>query len=289
MAVNHSIIGDIISLTKPRITLMAVLVAWAGVLYAGPEKFLWPSIMSLLGIAALVSGSSALNMYWEREQDRKMPRTKDRPLPSGRLSSLWAVFVGAFCSVLACILLFAVSNLLTLILGLLSLIVYVFCYTPLKQKTWFSLIVGSVPGAMPVLLGYISLTNQIDNKAWALFAWAFLWQIPHFLAISLFREQEYTCAGFPVFSAQFGVNKAKWVLLLSSWLLVASTLALFVTDIISFNKLVLCLMLGSLFLTICHRGAFTIETNVWAKRAFKASLLYQGLLFLILIIGALIR
>jgi protoheme IX farnesyltransferase len=123
----------------------------------------------------------------------------------------------------------------------------------------------------------------------ALFFWAFLWQIPHFLAITLFRGQEYTDAGFPVLAHVFGENVAKLALLATSWLLVLSTLGLYATEMISMLQLVLSLILGIWFLFICHRGAFHELTEIWAKRAFRASLLYQGLLFVVLIVAALIN
>lgn len=285
MAIKQSFMGDIVSLTKPKITVMTVMVACAGLLHAG--RVMWgPALLSLVGIAALVSGSSALNMYLERDQDRKMSRTRNRPLPAQRINALWAVAVGCFCALAACFLLYAASNWLTVLAGILSLLLYVFCYTPLKQKTWLALIVGCVPGAMPVVLGYLSLSNSIDAKVLALFFWAFLWQIPHFIAISLFREQEYTAAGFPVLSEAFGINVAKWSLLGTSWLLVFSTFGLFTTGMISQIHLALCLLLGGWFLVTCHRGAFSENTDAWARRAFKASLLYQSFLFLVLIIAA---
>lgn len=280
-----SFAGDIFALTKPKITLMAVLVAVAGLLHA--EKAIsWPSFLSMLGIAALVSGASSLNMYFERDLDQKMLRTKDRPLPARRIESYWAVVVGLAGFSLACFLLFTMSNPLTLVLGIVAMILYVFCYTPLKQRTWFSLIIGSIPGAMPVALGYISVANVIDARAWALFLWAFLWQIPHFLAISLFREDEYTKAGFPVLSVRFNTRVAKNTLLITSWLLVISTFGLYASGIIGLNPFILCLLLGGAFLIVCHQGAFTAPTHEWARRAFRASLFYQGLLFVILIASA---
>lgn len=286
MAKYPHVMSDIIALTKPRITFMAVLVAAAGLMHAGPSHKIIEALSSLLAVACLVSGSSAFNMYLERVQDKKMLRTMNRPLPAGRISAWWAVAVGGVCSFLACFLLYAASNTLTLFLGIMALVVYVFCYTPLKQKTWLSLIVGSIPGAMPVVLGYISLANVIDERALALFSWAFLWQIPHFIAISLFREKEYMNAGFPVLSARYGEYAAKWILLISSWLLVLSTGALYYSGIISLMSLGICVGLGCFFLFVCHRGAFTSPTHQWAYGAFKASLFYQGLLFAILIIDA---
>jgi heme o synthase len=288
MGKNPHFMGDIFALTKPRITLMTVLVALAGLLHANSPVVIWPASLSLIAIAALVSGSSAFNMYAERVQDKKMLRTKERPLASGRLHPNWGIIVGLFCSLSACVLLYVASNLLTLALSLVSLVIYLFCYTPLKQKTWVSLVVGSVPGAMPVVLGYLSSANNIDQKAVALFLWAFLWQIPHFIAISLFREDEYVNAGFPVISASFGQVLSKWILLLSSWLLVLSTIGLYITSVISFFSLGFCIILGAIFLAICHQGIFSSKTSPWAKRVFKASLIYQTFLFAILIIDALV-
>lgn len=267
---------------------MAVLVAAAGLMHANGQLFFAPAFWSLFAIAALVGGSSALNMYLERVQDQKMERTKDRALAAGRLPAFWGVFVGVVCTASACFLLYQATNPLTLLLGVISLVLYVFCYTPLKQKTWISLIIGSIPGAMPVALGYISLANEIDIKALALFLWAFLWQIPHFLAISLFREKEYTAAGFPVLSACAGVNLAKKILLFSSWLLVFSTFGLFLSHIITSFWFFLCIALGVAFLWVCHQGIFTSDTDTWARKVFKASLLYQGMLFIILIASAFI-
>ena len=269
---------------------MAVLVAAAGLLHAPgqPSVIAWPALASLLGIAFLVSGSSALNMYLERFLDKKMTRTKDRPLPAGRLHAAWALVVGGVCIVGASVLLLLKSNNLTLCLGLLSWVLYVWCYTPLKQKSWTSLLVGSLPGAMPVMLGYLSWSGAIDTKALALFLWAFLWQIPHFLAISLFREQEYTAAGCPVLSAQCGIDLTKKVLLFTSWLLVFSTLGLYSSGVISLGLLIASLILGAWFLVVCHQGSRLSDTHQWAKRAFRASLLYQSALFVLLIYAALV-
>ena len=282
--------SDVIALTKPKITLMAVLVAAAGLLHAPgqPSVITWPAVASLLGIAFLVSGSSALNMYLERFLDKKMTRTKDRPLPAGRLHAAWALAVGVVCITGAALLLLFKSNALTLALGLVSWVLYVWCYTPLKQKSWISLLVGSLPGAMPVMLGYLSWSGEIDAKAIALFFWAFLWQIPHFLAISIFREQEYTAAGCPVLSATCGIAFTKKVLLFTSWLLVISTIGLYASGIINAGLLAACLILGAWFLFVCHQGSRNSDTNAWAKRAFHASLLYQSALFVLLIYAALV-
>ncbi len=276
---------DMLALTKPKITIMTLLVALGGILHAGPLS--WLALIALLGIAFLVSGSSALNMYLERDLDARMTRTASRPLPAGRLDARWAVLVGIFCALCASAILWWSTNLLTVVAGILSLILYVWCYTPLKQHSWTSLLVGSVPGAMPVMLGYCAIAGVIDEKAIALFLWAFLWQIPHFLAISLFRESEYTAAGFPVLSRLIGKEPTKQVLLFSSWLLVFSTFGLYWSLVLSKNLSIIALLVGVWFLFVCHQGCKTMPVDQWARRAFKASLVYQSILFVLIIIAAL--
>lgn len=284
-----SFVNDLVSLTKPKITLMALMVAIAGLLHAQEQPRLLTSsvLLSLLGIALLVSGSSALNMYVERDLDQRMTRTKERPLPAGRISAGWAIAVGALSALCASLLLLRASNVMTVVAGFFSLGLYVWCYTPLKQKSWVALLVGSVPGAMPVMLGYLSWAGHMDGKAIALFMWAFLWQIPHFLAISIFREDEYTAAGFPVMSATLGLPLTKRMLIITSWLLVLSTVGLYLSHIIDATLLVLALVLGAWFLWTCHRGYEREATHAWAKKAFRASLVYQSLLFVLLIYAGL--
>ena len=278
---------DMLALTKPKITVMALLVAAGGLLHAQPLVSWWAALAALLGIAFLVSGSSALNMYLERDLDGRMTRTANRPLPTGRLDARWAIMVGMALALGASAILWLSTNSLTLIAGLGSLVLYVWCYTPLKQHSWTSLLVGSVPGAMPVMLGYIAIAGVIDEKAIALFLWAFLWQIPHFLAISLFRESEYTAAGFPVLSRLVGKDLTKWAILLSSWLLVFSTFGLYWSQVLNNWLTGAGLLIGVWFLAICHGGLKEMDTNMWARRAFKASLIYQSLLFVLIIIAAL--
>jgi protoheme IX farnesyltransferase len=286
---SKALLKDLFLLTKPKITLMTILLALAGFLHAAkPVTFsaLSQVLFSLLAIALLVSGSSALNMYLERNFDGLMERTKNRPLPAGRLKPEWAILVGALCSTSALLIFLSKSNLFTALCAIIALILYVFAYTPMKRISWTSLLLGSFPGAMPVVLGYLSHSGALDDKALALFAWAFLWQVPHFLAISLFREQEYSTAGFPVMSRSFGVSFTKYSILFSSWLLVLSSFAMYVAQIIDKKILVIALFIGAYFLWQCHKGFSNKNCDEWAKNAFKASLVYQSLLFILLVIAA---
>lgn len=276
---------DLFVLTKPKISLMTLLLFAAGFFHAQSldDISYLRTLFAMLGLVLLVSGASSLNMYIEKDKDALMQRTKNRPLACGRLKPFWGIFLGVFLSLLSLLIIFFSSNLPTFFLAIFALVSYAFIYTPLKQKTWFSLIIGSIPGALPVMLGYVSRNGFIDEKSLALFAWAFLWQIPHFLAISIFRQEEYTKAGFEVFPKVFGVFWAKVFVIASSWVLVFCTISLFLANVICVFSFGLSLLLGAWFLYVNHKGFIKEDSYKWAKKTFKASLVYQSLLFLLLL------
>src|SRR5262249_24541460 len=142
---------------------------------------------ALLGTTLVVAGANALNMYLERDVDALMTRTRNRPLPSGRLPAEAALAFGVATSALAIPILTFAVNPLTGGLGAISLIIYVLAYTPLNRRSTSALLVGAVPGAMPPLMGWTAVTGQLDAAGIALFLILFVWQLPHFIAISLFR------------------------------------------------------------------------------------------------------
>jgi protoheme IX farnesyltransferase len=153
-------------------------------------------VHALLGTALVACGASALNQLWEREHDAKMRRTEGRPLPSGRLQPETVLIFGGVCSIAGLIYLALNVNLLTSLLGALTLTTYVFVYTPLKRITWLNTAVGAIPGALPPLMGWTAARNELSVEGWALFAILFFWQIPHFLAIAWLYREEYAKAGF---------------------------------------------------------------------------------------------
>jgi len=280
-----SCVSDVLALTKPRITLMAAILALAGMFLASMgEAFFANALWPLIGIALLVSGASALNMYLERDSDKYMARTQDRPLPAGRLKPWVAMATGAFCSLASLAILHWYANELTLLLGLFSLICYVWMYTPLKKHTWLSLVVGAVPGAMPALLGYTTLKGVLDAQGWALFFVAFFWQFPHFVAISIFREGEYTRAGCPVLPHVYGLPFARAFMVATTIMLIASTTALGMLAPSTWMFVVASLALGGWFFWSTVTG-FTFErAEAWAKNVFFVSLCYQTLLFAVLVV-----
>lgn len=240
--------------------------------------------LALLGIALLVSGSSAFNMYLEREYDKYMERTRNRPLPSGRLKPAWALWVGFVTSIVAMPILMISTNGLTVALGFGSLISYVLIYTPMKRLSTWALVAGAVPGAMPALMGYTAVSGKIDSTGWALFGLAFFWQLPHFIAIGIFRKDEYTRAGFPVIAQVTGEPLAIILSVVTTVLIVINAGLLWWLEIGGVFYGCVSTLLGLWFLVIACLGFFSRDTRAWAKKLFMASLVYQALLFIVLII-----
>jgi protoheme IX farnesyltransferase len=191
---------DYIELTKPRITWLILMSTGVGYFYgqsyAGHSGFHFLLLLhTLIGTGLMASGTAALNQWYEREADRHMRRTAARPLPSGRLSSRGALAFGVALSIGGFLDLWLGANLLSGLIGAFTLASYLFVYTPMKQRTWWSTTVGAVPGAMPPMIGYAAAAGAITRESWVLFAILFLWQFPHFYSIAWMYKEDYARAG----------------------------------------------------------------------------------------------
>src|SRR5688572_29345230 len=188
--VDKPLFSVLCDLVKARLTFLVLLTTLVG-FYVGVRGAMNYSLMvhTLLGTALVACGAAALNQLWEREHDARMLRTADRPLPSGRLQPETVLVFGGACSVAGLVYLAFAVNLLTSLLGAITLASYVFVYTPLKRVTWLNTAVGAIPGALPPLMGWTAARNEVTGEGWALFAILFFWQIPHFLAIA-WRSEE---------------------------------------------------------------------------------------------------
>ena len=150
---------------------------------------------TIFGTGLIASGTAALNQWYERAADLKMHRTAGRPLPSGRLTAPRALAFGIALSVAGFVELWLGVNLLSGLIGAFTLASYLFLYTPMKQRTWWSTTVGAVPGAMPPMIGYAAASGAITRESWVLFAILFLWQFPHFYSIAWMYKEDYARAG----------------------------------------------------------------------------------------------
>ncbi len=184
-------------LFKARLTLLVLLTTLVGfyVGFSGRLDFLL-LFHTMLGTALLASGAAALNQLLEREHDARMERTEDRPLPSGRMQPETVLILGGLCGGFGLIYLALAVNLLTSLLGAITLASYLFVYTPLKRVTTLNTIVGAIPGALPPLMGWAAARGDISRGGWSLFAILFFWQLPHFLAIAWIYREQYSRAGF---------------------------------------------------------------------------------------------
>jgi protoheme IX farnesyltransferase len=271
--------ADVVALTKPRITMMAVLTAAGAMVLAPGAMPLTDALVSLLAIGLLVSGAGALNMFIERDVDGLMVRTRTRPLPAGRLNPPWGALVGAFLCALAFPLLVHSANAFTALLGAFSLFMYVLVYTPMKRTSAWAMILGAVPGAMPALMGYTASSGTIDPVAATIFAVLFFWQVPHFLAISIYRFQEYRDAGYVVFPDRSDYLYTRIGMAIGAVAVAVSTLALYLLDVGGGLYLAAALALGAYMLVATLR-AFTDEHVARrARKIFIATLIYQTLLF----------
>lgn len=276
---NASVLRDIVALTKPRIT-STVLMTTMGGLFMAPVT---PSAASIAGVtfgtAMIVGGANALNMYLERDSDRFMSRTAKRPLPSGRLAPATALAVGLALSTLALPVIYLSSNIMTALLAAIANVSYVMVYTPMKRRSWTAVLVGAVPGAIPPLLGWTAATGLLGAGGAALFAIMFAWQIPHFHAIALFREEEYTRAGLKVMPAERGAKSTRISILLWTSLLFALSFLPFSLDLTNIHYVPCALVLGLVFLCWAIYGVAVPVTTKWAKGFFGVSIPYLVLLF----------
>ena len=184
-------------LVKARLTMLVLLTTLVG-FYMGWDKPMDYAMMfhTLFGTALVASGAAALNQLLEREYDARMKRTASRPLPSGRLQPVTVMLFGGICSLAGTVYLALMVNHLTAVLGAVSLVSYIFIYTPLKRLTWWNTAVGAIPGALPPLMGWAAARGQLDPGGWALFTILAFWQMPHFFASAWMYKDEYAKAGF---------------------------------------------------------------------------------------------
>jgi heme o synthase len=277
--------ADFLELTKPRITVLVVITTLAA-FYLGTSGTvqLLPLCHALVGTALVASGASAFNMYLERNLDALMHRTTDRPLPSGRLQSGEALIFAVLITSAGMVYLFVFVNHLTSLLSALTFLSYLFLYTPLKTRTWLSTIVGAVPGALPVTMGWAAATGGLSLGAWVLFGILFLWQLPHFYAIGWMHREDYARAGFPMLPVidLTGFRTARQVNL---YLLALLALTLLPARIGLVGPLYLAgaVVLGILF--FIYGAVFSHKRDrKSARKLFLASILYLPVLLALLIV-----
>jgi heme o synthase len=278
-------LADLLSLTKPRLSSLVLCTLAGGMWLAPGELSAARWILTLLGTAGTVGAANALNCWLERDRDRLMARTCGRPLPAGRMEPGVALAFGLLLAGISLPVLALGSNLLTAALGLLALLSYVVAYTPLKARAAGAMLVGAVPGALPPLMGWTAVTGRLGVGGLVLFGILFTWQMPHFLAIALYREDEYRLAGLRTFPVVYGGGVSRAWMVAWTVLLVATSLLLVPLGIAGPVYLAAALLLGGAFLVLVLRGLVRREGRAWARRTFLFSLIYLAALFGVLLLS----
>ncbi len=276
---------DYVQLTKPRIILSNLIAAFGGFWMAsGWQINLLTLVLMLAGSSIVMASACVFNNYLDRDLDQKMARTQNRALPTGRIAPSHVLIYGAILGVVGTVLL-ALIHWLSAVLGLVGIFVYVIIYTLwLKRSSTWSTSVGGISGAMPPVIGYVSVSEQLDAGAWILFAILFLWQPPHFWALGIRRKEEYRAAGFPLLPVVKGVRRTKWQMLPYVALLIPTSILLYTFDYVGVIYLVVAVVLGAYWLWLCISGLWAKDDEAWSKRAFMFSLYYLTITFAVIIV-----
>ncbi len=211
-----------LELLKPRLSMLVAFSCAFGYGLATRGQVDWMILSSLTFAGFLLSGASVtINQVMERDLDKLMERTKNRPLPTGRLAVTEALTFAGVCILMSLFLLWKVTNPLTVVLSILSLLLYSFVYTPLKRVGPIAVFVGAFPGALPPLLGWIAATGNVSHEALIIFGIQFIWQFPHFWAIAWVADDDYKKAGFKLLPSGGGkdLNTAIQIMIYTMFLI----------------------------------------------------------------------
>jgi protoheme IX farnesyltransferase len=273
-------IRDYLELSKSRIVLMVLITTAAGFLFAGSRDFIL-LLNTLIGTALVAAGTNALNQYVEREYDARMRRTRLRPLPDARIAPRTALLFAWTISAIGTIYLALAVNWLTALLGAFTLTSYIFIYTPLKRASSLCTIIGAVPGAAPALMGWTAATGAFGIGGWIAFAIVFLWQLPHFMAISWMYREDYERAGFVMLAVRDAEGKAtaRQAILYSVALLALSALPQ------AFGQARLAAIAAAAVLVVMSIAFLLNRSNRTARRLFMTSNIYLLVAMVLLILG----
>ncbi len=272
-------IRDLVELVKARLTLLVLLTTAVGFYLGADSPINFAALLhTVFGTAAAAAGAAALNQWWEYKLDALMHRTRSRPVPAGRMRPRDAVVLGAALSIFGVIYLAFVCNALSAALAAITIIIYIFAYTPLKRVSTFNTALGAVPGALPPMIGWAAARGTLNAGAWMLFAILFFWQLPHFFAIAWMYRDDYARAGFQMISSddRTGERSASQSVFFCMLLFIVAGLPAFL-GIATVFYLLAELVLGGVFIAVAMRFLKTRATSD-ARRLFITSIIYLPLL-----------
>jgi protoheme IX farnesyltransferase len=278
------VISDYLELAKARLGALVVLTAFVGyVLGSHGDVSPVGLAAAVVGTALSSFGANILNQWWESERDRLMLRTRERPLPAGRIERREAAIWGVVTAFVGLAVLAVGTNWLTTLLSLFVILLYVLVYTPLKVRTPLNTVVGAVCGAVPPMMGWTAATGRLDAGAWILGGILFAWQIPHFLALAWLYREDYARGGFLMLPAVDGEGRLTGRLaFLYAAALLPITAALSAFGVTGWAYLVTSQVVG---LTFAGLGWVFLRTRtrLTARRLFLASILYLPVLLSLMV------
>ena len=277
-------VRDYIALLKPRVMSLVVFTGLVGMVLAPGSLHPVLGFTAILCMAIGAGASASINMWYDRDIDAVMTRTRDRPLPRGRIEPGAALGLGVVLAVGSITLMGLAVNLVAAALLALTIAFYVFVYTMwLKRRTPQNIVIGGAAGALPPMIGWAAVTGDVTIASLALFAIIFMWTPPHFWALSLYRSDDYQRAGVPMMPVVAGPRETKKLMLLYSLLLVPLTLAPYWLGVVGAAYAGAALLLGL--------GLVALALRVWraagdraAKQMFAYSILYLFLLFALMML-----
>lgn len=260
-------------LAKPGIVYGNAVAALAGFLFASEgHPYVVTLLGMLLGIALVMASACVFNNYLDRGIDDRMARTKGRALVTGEVSGRNAIVYAIALGLAGIVLLVTLTNPLTAAIALFGHVAYVVLYGIAKRTTVHGTIVGSIAGAVPPVVGYVAVTNQIDLPAALLFLVLVVWQMPHFYAIALFRLRDYRAAGLPVLPVVSGVDRTKLEITYYIIGFIFATSLLTIMGYTGFAYAIVMTLLGLRWLQLANRGYAATDDALWARSIFKFSL-----------------
>lgn len=280
---EKSRLADYFELAKVRLSLLVLVVTAAGFCLGveGPFEFI-SLVNTILGTALVAFAANALNQYLERDYDRLMQRTADRPIPAGRMSSAEALAFGIASAVAGLVYLAMLVNLPAATLAAVSFLLYIAVYTPLKRRTSLNTLVGAVPGAIPPLIGYAAAHGELDVGAWVLFAILFSWQLPHFFAIAWMYREDYARGGYRMLSVVDPSAVGRQTIFFSVVLLAAS-LCPTIVRLSGSTYLFGAALLGAGFLFVAVRFAIC-RSQINARLMLWTSIVYLPILMMLMLL-----
>ncbi len=284
---TQSSLGDFISLLKPRVMSLAVFTSVSGLILSPMTLHPFLCVLSIFCISLGAGASGAINMWFDRDIDRIMERTKNRPIPSKKIMAGDALGFGIILSLVSVIILGLSVNYFAASLLALSICFYIFIYTIwLKRRTPQNIVIGGAAGAFPPVIGWACATGDISAFPIILFILIFIWTPPHFWALALYKDTEYSRAKIPMLPVIKGQRKTKQQILVYSLLLFLVSLSPYYLGFSGIIYFYFSIILGAYFVYLAYKIFRSNDKNktIYAPKLFKFSILYLYLLFLILVI-----